>query len=90
MYQGLDECPTPADNEAQVSAIVSAIKQWVEDLDSTDCPDMMSYLLEHRYCEVSLSFKLLKNCDRAVADVLTNEYWFVALIVYMNQLNSYL
>ena len=63
MYQSLDECPTPADNQTQASAIVSAVKQWVEDLDSTECPDMMSYLLEHRYYEVSLSFKLLKNHD---------------------------
>ena len=47
------------------------MKQWLEDFDSTDCPDLMCYLLEHRYCEVSLSFKLLKNYDRAVAVVLT-------------------
>ena len=71
MYQGLDECPTPADNQAQVSAIVSAMKQWQEDVDSRDCPTAMIYLMEHKYCEASLSFQLLKNGDRAVAEVLT-------------------
>ena len=70
MYKGLDECPTAADNEAQVSAIVSAMKQWQEDTESDDCPDVMTCLLEHKYCEASLSFQLLKNGDRAVADVL--------------------
>ena len=83
MYQGLDECPTPADNQAQVSAIVSAMKQWQEDIESNDCPDMMTYLLEHKYCEVSLSFRLLKNGDRAVADVLAQAKAEVDFDVYV-------
>ena len=29
MYQGLDECPTPADDQKEASAIVSAMKQWL-------------------------------------------------------------
>ena len=70
IYQGIGECPAPADNQKQVTAIISAMKKWGEDIDSDDCPDMMTYLLEHKYCEASLSFRLLKNCDRAVADVL--------------------
>ena len=72
MYQGLDECPTPANNQEQVSAIVSAMKKWEEDIESEDCPSMMTYLLEHKYCEASLSFKFLKNVDRAIADVLVS------------------
>ena len=71
MYQGLDECPTPTDNQAQVSAIVSAMKQWQEDVNPRDCPNLMIYLMEHKYCEASLSFQLLKNGNRAVAEVLT-------------------
>ena len=63
MYQGLDECPPPVDNQAQVSAIVSAMKKWQEDVESSNCPEMMTYLLEHKYCEASLSFRLLKNGD---------------------------
>ena len=58
MYQGLDECPTPADNEVQVLTIVSAVKQ---DVESSDCTETITYLLEHKYCEASLSFRLLKN-----------------------------
>ena len=83
MYQGLDECPTPADNEAQVSAIVSAMKQWQEDIGSDNCPHMMTYLLEHKYCEASLSFRLLKNGDRAVADVLAQAKVEVDFDVYV-------
>ena len=87
MYQGLDECPTPADNQTQASTIVFAMKQWLEDLDSTDCPNLMCYLLEHRYCEVSLSFNLLKNRDRAVADVLTKAKAEVNFDVYIGHIN---
>ena len=43
---------------------------WNEDAASKDCPKMMTYMLEHKYCEASLFFELLKNSDRAVADVL--------------------
>ena len=48
---------------------------------------MMSYLLEHRYCEVSLSFKLLKNLDRAVADVLVKAKAEVNFDVYIGHIN---
>ena len=50
---------------------------------------MMSYLLEHRYCEVSLSlsFKLLKNRDRAVADVLVKAKAEVNFDVYIGHIN---
>jgi len=70
LYCGVDKCPAPADNNAQVSTVVSAMKAWNEDIDSADCPKMMTYMLEHQYCPASLSFRLLKNTDRAVADVL--------------------
>ena len=87
MYQGLDECPTPADNQAQVSAIVSAMKKWQEDIELDDCPEMMTYLLEHKYCEASLSFRLLKNGDRAVADVLIQAKAEVDFDLYMGNVN---
>ena len=87
MYQGLDECPAPADNQRQVSAIVSAMKKWQEDIESDNCPDMMTYLLEHKYCEASLSFRLLKNCDRAVADVLAQAKAEVDFDFYVGQVN---
>ena len=70
LYRGVDVCPAPADNQKQVSAIVSAMTAWNEDAVSEDCPELMTFMLEHQYCEASLSFELLKNGDRAVADVL--------------------
>ena len=88
MYQGLDECPAPADNQKEVSTIVSAMKKWVKDIKSGgDCPDMMTYLLEHKYCEASLSFKFLKNGDRAVADVLIQAKAEVDFDLYMGIVN---
>ena len=70
LYRGIEECPAPADNQKQVSAIISAMTAWNEDAISIDSPEMMTFMLEHQYCEASLSFELLKNGDRAVADVL--------------------
>ena len=87
MYQGLYECPTPANNEAQVSAIVSAMKQWQEDIGSDDCPKMMAYLLDDQYCKISLSFRFLKNCDRAIADVLVQAKAEVDFDLYMGNIN---
>ena len=86
MYQGLDECPTPADNQAQVSAIVSAMKQW-QDVDSLDCPEVMTYFLETKYCEADLSFQLLENRDLAVADVLAQAKSKVNFDLYVGHVN---
>ena len=87
MYHSLDECQTPADNQTQASTIVSEMKQWLEDLDSNDYPDLMCYLLEHRYFEVSLLFKLLKNYDRTVAVVLTRAKVEVSFDVHVGNIN---
>jgi len=46
------------------------MKAWNKDTGSKYCPELMSYMLEHQYCEASLSFQLLKNTDRAAANVL--------------------
>ena len=87
MYKGLDECLTPADNQAQVSAIVSAMKKWQEDIESDDCPEMMTYLLEHKYCEASLSFRLLKNGDQTVANVLAQAKAKIDFDIYVGHIN---
>ena len=87
IYQGLDEYPAPADNQEQVSAIISAMKKWGEDVGSDDCPEMMTYLLEHKYCEASLSFKFLKNHDRAVADVLVQAKDIIDFDLYIGNVN---
>ena len=86
MYQDLHECPTPADNQAQVSTIISAMKQWQEDIESEDCPDMMTYLLEDIYGRASLSSWLLKNGDRAVADVFAQAKAKVDFDFYMGHI----
>lgn len=66
----VDECPVAPSNTGHVSTIVSAMRTWNEDIAAKNCPKMMSYMLEHQYCEASLSFRSLKNTDRAVAHVL--------------------
>jgi len=70
LYSDIKECPVPPNNSALVSTIVSSMKAWNKDTGSNNCPELMSYMLEHQYCEASLSFQLLKNTDRAVANVL--------------------
>ena len=60
-----ENCTSPSDNDQIISEIISSMQQW-----NGDDPPMMTYLLEHQYCESSLSFQSLKNIDRAVADVL--------------------
>ena len=87
IYQGLGECPTPANNQKKVSAIVSAMKAWGEDISSGKCPPMMTYLLEHEYCGTRLSFNLLKNGDRAVTDVLVQAKARVDFDLYMGIVN---
>ena len=54
IYTELDECPAPAHNSKEVSALVSAIEAWNGEIESGDCPEMMTYMLEHQYCEAGL------------------------------------
>ncbi len=70
VYRGPGNCPVLADHREIVSAVISSMKEWGEDLVEEN-PPLMTYMLEHKYCDASLSFKLLKNSDRAVADVLS-------------------
>lgn len=80
LYRGSGECPAP--DNSQFSTIVSSMREWSE---SPDDPLMMTYLLEHKYCEYSLSFQLLKNKDRAVADILTLARKEVEFDLYLAQ-----
>lgn len=83
VYQGSDNCPAPANNQQSISTIVSSMREWSEDVTSADQHPMIAYLLEHKYCEASLSFQLLKNTDRAVADVLTQAKMEVDFDLYV-------
>ena len=84
VYKGLDECPVPAGK--QVSTIVSAMREWEEDIE-VDCPTVMTFLLEHKYSKGSLSLHLLKNCDQAVVDVLSQANAEVDFDVYVGQVH---
>lgn len=83
LYKGHGNCPAPANNERKISAIASSMREWNEDINSVDCP----HFLEHQYCEASLSFKLLKNVDRAVADVLVQAKNDVDFDLYLANVN---
>ena len=72
LYKGGGACPSPADNGELVNQVVTSMKKWNKDAACFSGPPMMAYLLEHQYCEASLSFEALKNVDRAVADLLMN------------------
>ena len=85
VYRGSGGCPAPADNQKVVSALLSSIKKWGKDL--KEGPPMMAYMLEHKYCEASLSFQSLKNSDRAVADVLTQAKQEVEFDLYVAMVN---
>lgn len=87
IYEGYGNCPAPANNEKEISAIASSMREWNEDVNSVDCPQMITYFLEHQYCEASLSFKLLKNVDRAVADVLVQAKNDVDFDLYLANVN---
>ena len=82
VYKGLGNCPSPTDNGQIVSTIVSSMREW-----NGEDPPMMTYLLEHKYCPASLNFQLLKNTDRAVADVLTQAKIEFQFDLYLAQVN---
>ena len=74
-------CYTPPDNEQNVSVIIRSMQEW--GIHSGESPLMMTYLCEHQYCDSSLSFQLLKNSDRAVADVLAQATKEVEFDMYL-------
>ena len=87
VYTGFDPAPAPPSNQKQISSIVAAMKAWDEDLDSDDCPNTLTQILEHKYCEASLSFQMLKNGDRALAEVLLQAKKEVEFDLYLSIVN---
>ena len=67
VYSGSGARPVPVDNRQAVDELVAMIREWEQD--DNGLP-VMAYMLNHQYCKASLSFKLLKNADRAIAEVL--------------------
>ena len=70
IYSGTGSLPAPVEDALVVSQLTNAMKLWNDEASQRKGPPMMAYILEHKYCEASLSFKGLKNIDRAVGDVL--------------------
>ena len=70
LYTGLGSLPTPIEDSLIVGQLVTAMKQWNDEAFQSKGPRMMAYILEHKYCEASLSFRGLKNIDRVIGDVL--------------------
>jgi hypothetical protein len=85
VYSGSGSCPSPADNQKIISAVATSMKEWSNA--AGDNPPLMIYMLEHHYCNASLSFKSLKNSDRAVADVLTLAKKEFAFDLYVAKVN---
>jgi hypothetical protein len=70
IYSGPGSLPSPIEDTIVISQLVKAMQLWNDEASQHKGPPMMAYILEHKYCEASLSFKGLKNIDRAVGDAL--------------------
>jgi hypothetical protein len=70
IYSGPGSLPAPIEDALVVSQLTRSMQLWNDEASQRKGPPMMAYILEHKYCEASLSFKGLKNIDRAVGDVL--------------------
>ena len=70
LYKGSGSLPSTVNNQPLVDEVVSSMKQWNNEAVNAQGPVLMAYLLEHKYSEASLSFRGLKNVDRAVGDLL--------------------
>ena len=84
LYKGSKSFLVPPDNSLLVNRVVAAVKQWNA---GAEGPPVLAYILEHMYTETSLSFKSLKNLDRAVGDLLLsacNEIGFDLYLAHVN------
>ena len=84
LYKESKSFLVPPDNSLLVNRVVAAVKQWNADAEG---PPVLAYILEHMYTETSLSFKSLKNLDRAVGDLLlsaSNEIGFDLYLAHVN------
>ena len=80
VHAGSGPTPSPADHSQTIAHIVQAVQSWIAD----PCgPEKLIYVLQHEYTQAGLSFRGLKNRDRAVAQVLRLVSREVALDVYL-------
>jgi len=87
VYTGFGQVPVPPSSQKQISSIVAAMKAWNKDTDSDDSPKTLTQMLEHKYCEASLSFQMLKNGDRALAEVLLQAKKEIEFDLYLSIVN---
>ena len=80
VYSGDDACPVPIDNSEVVAKVVEDMRKWEQDDDGLP---YMAYVLDHNYCKASLSFGLLKNGDRAKAEVILEAEKQVKFCLYL-------
>ena len=79
--------PVPAeDNSEAVGQVVETITEWTAADEKG--PSVMAYVLDHKYCDASLSFSALKNKDRAVADLLQNARKQVNFDLYLTKVTK--
>lgn len=83
IYSGVGSTPAPVDNRRIINRVVSAIQDWEKDATEDYGPTKMAYLLEHKYSQAGLSFKALKNRDRAVSRILLEAQEQVDFDVYL-------
>ena len=88
LYTGSGSPPAPVENGFIIGQLVTAMKQWNDEATHNKGPAMMAYILEHKYCEASLSFKALKNIDRAIGDVLISACQEAKFDIYLAHVSS--
>ena len=92
VYTGAGSPPVPIENGLVVGQLVTAMNQWNDDAAQHKGPAMLSYILEHKYSAASLSFKALKNVDRAISDLLVSasqEANFDLYLAHVSRLESW-
>ena len=74
VYKGMGGQPVPADNRNLIDEVVAAMREWDAQSKAPDSdvevPQKIALVLDHQYCRESLSFRALKNIDRARADLM--------------------
>ena len=84
LYKESKSFLVPPENSSLVNRVVAAVNQWNADAEG---PPVLAYILEHMYTEASLSFKSLKNLDRAVSDLLVSACNDTELDLYLAHVN---
>ncbi len=80
VYEGHGLAPAAVDNSRTQARLVDAVRAWASD---PEAPAKRAFMLEHRYTPAGLSFRGLKNGDRAVAQLLRQAQEEAQLELYL-------